>query len=650
MATAMNARSRRRATSEARSPSGGVRTAERAADRGAHAREQLVVHATRIFAAKGYAATSTREICQAAGTNVAAIHYYFGDKEGLYREVLTRPVSAIAAEFGNFDDPSLPFEHAIRRVLHPFVAMALDDNPDALHVERVHLREALESSPVFRDVVARLIVPQHDALASVLARHCGLRRADAAIHQLAFALIAMANDYCMSREFMKLLAPRGDRAPRRGAPHRRPAGRVQRRAARLREGTARRGSPQRRTRPRAPRIAGHHAMIEHRPVPRARRLLPWGVLALLIVVGGAAVLWFNARHEPANGPQPTAASSPRSDAPARPALTVALVQARREEWPRTLAAQGNVTAWQEAAVGAELSGFRITEVLVNVGDRVRKGQPLARMNAESVDADRNQARASVAEAEAVLAEARANALRSRDLAAKGFVSPQAATQAATAAETAAARLAAAQARLQAEDVRLAQTVVLAPDEGTISARTATVGALTQPGQELFRLIRGNRLEWRAEVTASEVDRIAPGMAATLRLPGGADVIGRVRTVAPTVDPQTRNALVYVDLPIAATNPARPGMFARGEFDLGRAPALTLPETAVVQREGFAYTFRVDGNSRVVQTKIGVGRRVGERIEVTQGLDPDAQVVASGAGFLADGDLVRVVSPGTVANR
>ena len=181
--------------------------AKKQPDRGALARAQLIAHATRIFAAKGYAATSTREVCHAAGANVAAIHYYFGDKEGLYRAVLTGPISAIADQFGDFDDPALPFGEAIRRVLQPFVATALDDDPDALHVERVHLREALQPSAVFRDIVARIIVPQHNALAALLARRCGLRRADAGIHQLAFAMIAMANDYCMSREFMKMLAP-----------------------------------------------------------------------------------------------------------------------------------------------------------------------------------------------------------------------------------------------------------------------------------------------------------------------------------------------------------------------------------------------------------------------------------------------------------
>jgi RND family efflux transporter MFP subunit len=374
-------------------------------------------------------------------------------------------------------------------------------------------------------------------------------------------------------------------------------------------------------------------------LPPARSDRPHSSRVRWIVAGGA--LWWILQRPTAPG---AAAPKPAAAASTRPALTVALTQPRREDWPRTLAAQGNIAAWQEAAVGAELSGFRVTEVLVNVGDPVQKGQTLARISAETVMADVDQARAAVAEAEAVLAEAKTNAVRAKDLAAKGFVSPQAATQAATAEQTATARLAAAKARLASEEVRLNQTRVLAPDDGTISARTVTVGSLTGAGQELFRVIRGNRLEWRAEVTAAELARLAPGMPAIVRLPGGGEVRGKVRMLAPTVDPQTRNAIVYVDLPVDPASPARAGMFARGEFELGRTPALSLPQGAVVQREGFAYVFRLEADNRVVQTKIAVGRRVGDRIEVTDGLAPDAQVVASGAGFLADGDVVRVVSP------
>ncbi len=180
-------------------------------DRGVLAREQLVTHATRIFAAKGYAAATTREICDAARVNVAAIHYYFGDKEGLYRAVLLRPIKEMTDAFGRFDDPTLEFEAAMRMFLAPFLGDAArpDGGVDDIDTQgmRVHLREMIEPSTVFREVTAQVVVPAHNALANVIARHCGLTQPDADVHQLAFAVVAMAHDYCMSREFMKLLAP-----------------------------------------------------------------------------------------------------------------------------------------------------------------------------------------------------------------------------------------------------------------------------------------------------------------------------------------------------------------------------------------------------------------------------------------------------------
>jgi RND family efflux transporter MFP subunit len=262
-----------------------------------------------------------------------------------------------------------------------------------------------------------------------------------------------------------------------------------------------------------------------------------------------------------------------------------------------------------------------------------------------VAADLAQSTAAVAEAEANAAEAKFNAERARQLRASGFYSPQQAQQSITAELAAAARLDAARARKQNDELRLAQTQVRAPDAGVISSRTATVGSLTQQGQELFRLIRGGRLEWRAEVTGAELAQLKPGLPAVIAGPAGGTVAGKVRMLAPTVDATSRNALVYVDLPDAAAGAGlRAGMFARGEIQLGSAPALTLPQSAVVTRDGFSYAFVVAaGGDKVALTKVAVGRRVGERIEITGGLAADAQVVASGAGFLADGDTVRVVA-------
>ena len=142
--------------------------------------------------------------------------------------------------------------------------------------------------------------------------------------------------------------------------------------------------------------------------------------------------------------------------------------------------------------------------------------------------------------------------------------------------------------------------------------------------------------------AADLASIKAGQSVQVTPPNLPPVKGRVRMVAPTVDPQTRNGLVYVDLPQAGA--AKAGMFARGEFDLGSGTALTLPQSAVQLRDGFSYVLRVGADSKVSEVKVRVGRRSGDRVEVLDGLAPDARVVESGGGFLGDGDTVRVVTP------
>jgi RND family efflux transporter MFP subunit len=269
---------------------------------------------------------------------------------------------------------------------------------------------------------------------------------------------------------------------------------------------------------------------------------------------------------------------------------------------------------------------------------------LATFAAETIKAEVAQARANLAQAEASAAEAVGNADRARRLQGTGALSAAESHQLLTGEKTAQARVLAARAALQAQEVRLSQASLEAPDDGIISARSATVGAVVAAGAELFRLIRQGRLEWRAEVTSSELGRLVPGTAARITAASGAELQGLVRTIGPTVDPQSRTALVYVDVkPVGgpAAGSARAGMFARGEFDLGTAPALTVPQAAVVVREGFSYVFRVEPDGRVARVKIQPGRIAGDRIEVTAGLPADARIVANGAGFLNDGDLVRV---------
>lgn len=327
-------------------------------------------------------------------------------------------------------------------------------------------------------------------------------------------------------------------------------------------------------------------------------------------------------------------------------LSVAVTTLQPAVFPIRVPANGNIMAWQEASIGAEINGLRLTEVKVNAGDTVRRGQPLATFAAETVEAELTQRRAARAEADAVLAEAGANARRARVLQESGALSAQQIQQYLTAEHAARARREAAAALERMQRLRLTQTRVVAPDDGIISARAAAVGAVVPVGQELFRLIRGGRLEWRAEVASANLAGLRPGQKVRLSLPGGEIVEGRLRKLGPVIDVQTRNGLVYVDLPPSRT--ARQGLFARGEFEIGSNQVMTLPQRAVLLRDGFSYVLRVGPDSRIIQSRVTPGRRSGDRVEIIAGLNETDRIVASGAAFLGDGDLVRVVEEPAVA--
>ena len=362
-------------------------------------------------------------------------------------------------------------------------------------------------------------------------------------------------------------------------------------------------------------------------------LKPVFIVVVLAALIGAGVFMLN---------KPKAAE--KTAAPVKPALTVTTTRATGAQLPIKLTANGNVAPWQEAVIGSESAGLRLTDVRVNVGDAVKKGDVLAVFSADTVNADVAQARAALMEAEANAAEAVANAARAQTLKSSGALSAQQISQYMTGEMTARARIASAKAALSSQQLRLRYTQVVAPDNGVISARQATVGSVVGVGTELFRMIRQGRLEWRAEVTASELARIKPGATAVVTAANGSQLTGKVRMIAPTIDAQTRSALVYVDLPgsVGANAPFKAGMFASGQFELGTSSAMTVPQQAVVVRDGFSYVFRLNPDQRVSQVKVQAGRRLGDRIEVLAGLTPDAVVVVNGAGFLNEGDMVRNV--------
>lgn len=367
---------------------------------------------------------------------------------------------------------------------------------------------------------------------------------------------------------------------------------------------------------------------------RSRRPL---LIAILVVALVAMAAFFLLRGKPAEGE--AAKKADRPAATARPALTVTVVQPQPADLVAGLPANGNIAAWQEAIIGSESAGLRLADVRVNVGDVVKKGQVLATFSGDTVQAEVAQARASLAEAEAAAADAAANAERARTLSATGALSQAQINQYLTTGQTAKARVEAARAALQAQQVRQRNTQVMAPDDGVISSRTATVGAVVGSGAELFRLVRRGRLEWRAEVASNELPKVRVGQKARVTAASGVTVEGTVRALAPTVDPQTRNALVYVDLP--ANGDVRAGMYARGEFMLGRIEQLTVPQSAVVVRDGFASVFEVGADGKVAMRRVTTGQRAGDRIAIAEGVKPEMKLVERGAAFLNDGDVVQV---------
>jgi RND family efflux transporter MFP subunit len=317
------------------------------------------------------------------------------------------------------------------------------------------------------------------------------------------------------------------------------------------------------------------------------------------------------------------------------------------QWSERVTASGQVLAWQEAIIGAEIGGVRLVELQANIGDRVKKGELLARLADEMLLADVHQQQAALDESTARYKEAEENAQRALKIKDSGVLSPQELQQFTNAAEIAKAQMGAAEARLETSKLKLRYTRIVAPDDGLISARSATLGTVSQVGSELFRLIRQDKLEWRAELTDAQLQQVRIGQRVQVRTGTTNSVQGTVTRIAPSLDLSTRNGFVYIGLNENKT--LRAGTFTQGEFELAKSNALTLPQSAVVIRDGFTYVYRVGADARVTQTKVTIGRRQGDRVEVTVGLAPDATVVASGTGFLNDGDLVRIETAKTKFN-
>lgn len=336
------------------------------------------------------------------------------------------------------------------------------------------------------------------------------------------------------------------------------------------------------------------------------------------------------------------ASAPGAGA-AAPAASLAVTLAGAELKPvqRSLIASGPVAAWEEMQLGVELSGLRVTALHADVGQRVRKGQVLLEIDHRTLDSDLRQVQAALDEAAAGVGLAQVNLGRGQALAKSQLISASALDELRAALVQAQARQATTRAQRDGVQLRRDFASLRAPDDGIISKRLVQPGQVVAAGAELLRLIRQGRLEWRPELPEAELARVQPGAAVILRDGAGQPVHGRVRAISPGVDTSTRTGTVYAELPEPAALKA--GAFVEGRIVTSASQGLMVPSAAVVIRDGYAYVFTVDARYVVHRLRVQVGARQGGQIEVLGGLTAGQQVVATGAGFLGDGDSVRVVT-------
>lgn len=352
----------------------------------------------------------------------------------------------------------------------------------------------------------------------------------------------------------------------------------------------------------------------------------------------AALTWLLAACKPAAPAESTGEKSQAS------LQAVSLTQVTERELTRALVVSGPVSAVEEMQLGVELSGLRVTALHVDAGQAVKRGQLLLTLDHRMLDAELAQADAALREAEAAAGLARSNFTRGENLAHDKYISAMQLDELRAARTQGEARLGTARAARNTAALRRSFADLRAPADGIISKRLIQPGQVVMAGAELLRLIKNGRLEWRAELPASQLGRVNVGDVIHLTAPDGSALEGRVRAVSPGVDDATRTGTVFADLPpgLLQSRALQAGSYLEGRIDTGVQKVLALPVDAVLLRDGFPVVFVLDDAAQAHLQRIETGERVDGFVEVKSGLAAGAQVVLEGAGFLTDGDKVRVL--------
>lgn len=344
-------------------------------------------------------------------------------------------------------------------------------------------------------------------------------------------------------------------------------------------------------------------------------LRPWTTAALVLTVGLAAC-----------GKKEEKAPAKASD----DARTVTVTRVEMRSIGAGLTASGRLTPREEAAVGSELSGYRVARVLVEEGAVVRAGQPLAQL-------DDTLLRAQIDQQAAVTAQAEAEARRVAGLDGQGVLSQE---QIETRRYTAKAQ----QAALKELRTRSERMTITAPVSGVVLERTVRPGDVSGAGTTpWFRIARDQLIELDAELNEADLSKLSVGSPVTVSLPGGTEVQGAVRLISPQVNAQTQLGRVRVRLPVRSD--LRSGGFARGVFGGGGRQVLAVPETAVRYDAEGASVATIGGDNKVKQVPVKTGQRGGGYVELVQGPPAGARVLLGAAAFALDGDVVKPVEGG-----
>lgn len=332
----------------------------------------------------------------------------------------------------------------------------------------------------------------------------------------------------------------------------------------------------------------------------------------------------------------------------KPVLTVETVQPTQSAMDNDLSADGTISPENTSSVSGKINNVAIEQVLVEEGDRVKKGQVLAIFDTDTLNQQLIQAKAELAEAESNYELAKRDANRVLPLLEINAISQQEADRYAATADQAAASVEASRARLNTQKLNVNNAKVTAPVSGTISEKNANVGSVPGP-EPLFTIIENGQLEWQAQVDPNKVGDISVGTPVAVSLPNNKSVSGRVTRISPTAEDGSRKVTIYASL---ANHPnARAGMYQRGTFKLGSDSKITIPVSAVVTEDGYDYVMQVkavkDENRetihRVSRVKVKLGERQGDRVVLLEPLPGEGNIVRQGGSFLSDGDIVRIAT-------